>query len=398
MRQKRKIEYLVGKNSKLNRTFEPFNLLVINFLDDFSKSLDNKFNNQKYPDLKALSFFCRKKNILNLKDKHFNHGTVRFGLGLLFHITPSNIPTNFAYSLIFGLITGNSNIVKVPSKKFEEIIHIIKSLNKTLKKKKFKKIKDMITILRYGSENEKLTQEYSLKCDARLIWGGDETINNIKKFATKPKNIDVPFSDRYSISLINSDKILKLTKSDLTNLVKNFYNDTYVVDQNACSSPHLILWSGKSKKISKKKFWDQLNQLIKIKYISPLISTVDNYSRLVTEIIKNKNIKSYKSFSKSLYVITLNKIYPNLFLEKPKWGFFFECDIKNFDNLSFVTDKRLQTLTYYGFEKKFLKNYFSKKNFNGIDRIVPFGQALNINLIWDGYDLTKILSREVEIK
>ena len=256
----------------------------------------------------------------------------------------------------------------------------------------------MITILRYGSENEKLTQEYSLKCDARLIWGGDETINNIKKFTTKPKNIDIPFSDRYSISLINADKILKLTKSDLANLVKNFYNDTYVVDQNACSSPHLILWSGKSKKVSKQKFWDQLDQLIKKRYMSPLISTVDNYSRLVTEIIKNKNIESHKSFSKSLYVITLKKIYPNLFLEKPKWGFFFVCDIKNFDNLSFVTNKRLQTLTYFGFEKKFLKDYFSKKNFNGIDRIVPFGQALNINLIWDGYDLTKILSREIEIK
>tara|TARA_Y100000996_G_C22554225_1_gene654904 strand:- start:225 stop:1421 length:1197 start_codon:yes stop_codon:yes gene_type:complete len=398
MYKKTNIEYLVGKNSKLDRTFEPFNLLVINFLDDFSKSLDSKFNNQRYPDLKALSFFCRKKNILNLKYKHFTHGTVRFGLGLLFHITPSNIPTNFAYSLIFGLISGNSNIVKVPSKKFEEIIQIIKSLNKILKKKKYNKIKDMITILRYGSENEKLTQEYSLKCDARLIWGGDETIDNIKKFTTKPKNIDIPFSDRYSISLINSDKILKLTNSDLANLVKNFYNDTYVVDQNACSSPHLILWQGKSKKIPKQKFWEQLNQLIKTKYMSPLISTVDNYSRLATEIIKNKNIKSYKSFSKSLYVITLKKIYPNLFLEKPKWGFFFECDIKNFDNLSFVTNKRLQTLTYYGFEKKFLKNYFSKKNFNGIDRIVPFGQALNINLIWDGYDLIKILSREIEIK
>ena len=153
----------------------------------------------------------------------------------------------------------------------------------------------MITILRYGSENEKLTQEYSLKCDARLIWGGDETINNIKKFTTKPKNIDIPFSDRYSIlSLINADKILKLTKSDLANLVKNFYNDTYVVDQNACSSPHLILWSGKSKKVSKQKFWDQLDQLIKKRYMSPLISTVDNYSRLVTEIIKNKNIESTK--------------------------------------------------------------------------------------------------------
>ena len=57
-----------------------------------------------------------------------------------------------------------------------------------------------------------------------------------------------------------------------------------------------------------------------------------------------------------------------------------------------------KTLTYFGFSKKFIKTFFERNNFNGIDRVVPFGQALNINLIWDGYDLTKILSREVEIK
>ena len=38
-------------------------------------------------------------------------------------------------------------------------------------------------------------------------------------------------------------------------LAQNFYNDTYAVDQNACSSPHLMLWKGKSKIIAKKKFW-----------------------------------------------------------------------------------------------------------------------------------------------
>ena len=26
---------------------------------------------------------------------------------------------------------------------------------------------------------------------------------------------------------------------------------------------------------------------------------------------------------------------------------------------------------------------------HGIDRIIPIGQALNINLIWDGYDIIK---------
>ena len=42
-------------------------------------------------------------------------------IGLVFHITPSNIPTNFAYSLLFGLLTGNSNIIKVPTKIFPQI-------------------------------------------------------------------------------------------------------------------------------------------------------------------------------------------------------------------------------------------------------------------------------------
>ena len=68
-------------------------------------------------------------------------------------------------------------------------------------------------------------------------------------------------------------------------------------------------------------------------------------------------------------------------------------------NLNYIINKNLQTITYFGFSKNFLIKYFGKKNLNkGIDRVVPIGQALNIDLIWDGYDLTKILSREIEIK
>ena len=62
-------------------------------------------------------------------------------MGLIFHITPSNVPTNFAYSLIFGLLTGNSNFVKVPTKKFEEITIICEAINKILFKENIKKLK-----------------------------------------------------------------------------------------------------------------------------------------------------------------------------------------------------------------------------------------------------------------
>jgi len=398
MKFDKNIEYLIGKEAKLDSFLEPFSPKIIKFLDDLSKLLDNKFNNKNFPDLKALSFFCRKNNILSLKIKHQNNDTIRFGLGLLFHITPSNIPTNFAYSLIFGLITGNSNIVKVPSKNFDEIEIICKSINYILNKKKHFQIKNMIAVVKYYSDNQLFTKNFSAICDARLIWGGDKTITDIKKFETKAKNIDIPFADRYSISLINADKFLKLSNHKVKNLIKNFYNDTYSVDQNACSSPHLILWQGKFITKAKNKFWLYLDNLVREKYNSPLISTIDNYSKLVSELIKNKNIHSYKSFSKSLYVITLKKIHPKFFIEKTKWGFFYECNIKNLKNINYVSNRSLQTLTYFGFSKKFIKTFFETNNFNGIDRVVPIGQALNINLIWDGYDLTKILSREVDIK
>ena len=392
------IQYLVGKNAKLDIFFEPFNLRITNFLDDLSKLLDNDFNNKNYPDLKALSFFCRKKNILNLKEKHQDEGIIRYGLGLLFHITPSNIPTNFAYSLIFGLISGNSNIVKIPSKKFDEITIICNSINQILKKKNHLLVKDMISIVRYYSNNDYLTKKFSAISDARLIWGGNKTINDIKNFDTKPKCIDIPFADRYSVSLINSDKFLKLPEYKVINLIKNFYNDTYAVDQNACSSPHLVLWNGKFNIKAKKKFWSYLNTLVEKKYDPPLISTVDNYSKLASEIIKNKNIKLFKNFNKSLYVITLKKLYPELYIEKTKWGFFYECDIDNLSNIKFVVNRSLQTLTYCGFSKNFLQTLFRKNTFKGIDRVVPIGQALNIDLIWDGYNLPNILSRQIEIR
>ena len=77
-------------------------------------------------------------------------------------------------------------------------------------------------------------------------------------------------------------------------------------------------------------------------------------------------------------------------------GIFFECEIRNLEEIINFSNRNLQTLTYFGFSKKELNNFF-KKNMHGIDRIIPIGQALNINLIWDGYDIIKILSREIDI-
>ena len=147
----KKIIYLVGNKKFKQEPFEPFSLEVCKFLDIFSKRLSALKEIKKYPDLKSLSFWCRKKNILKFKneEKDLNF---KIGLGLVFHITPSNVPTNFAYSLIFGLLSGNSNVIKVPSRKFKQIEIICKILKKLLLKFSF--LKGRITIVRYQDNNK----------------------------------------------------------------------------------------------------------------------------------------------------------------------------------------------------------------------------------------------------
>lgn len=47
------------------------------------------------------------------------------------------------------------------------------------------------------------------------------------------------------MSILNADIIASISCQNLKTLVLNFYNDTYIMNQNACASPHLIIWSGK---------------------------------------------------------------------------------------------------------------------------------------------------------
>ena len=391
--ENKKLEFLTKNQNLSSAAQHPYCNEVCKFLGDLSKKLDVKKMNQEFPDIKALSFWCRKANIENLKKKYISNET-RLGLGIIFHITPSNIPTNFMYSLIFGLLTGNSNIVKVPSKKFKQIDFICSKINELLKKK-YKSLSKRISIIRY-KDNDELTESISLQCNARLIWGGDKTINAIRKIDLNPRALELTFSDRYSISVIDTKSLNK--KNKCARLVERFYNDTFVVDQNACSSPQLILWHGKENKKIQEKFWNLLADLVSKKYLPPETSIIEKYNQLCENIISLKNINSYKIYNKLVYVVSLNNLDKDIYKLRGKWGYFYEFNIDNLEELKKTVNTKFQTLSYYGLSKSYLENFFRNTNLEGIDRVVPIGQALDINLFWDGYDINKILTRIIDIR
>ena len=53
-------------------------------------------------------------------------------------------------------------------------------------------------------------KKFSMKCNARLIWGGDKTINNIRNLELNERALDITFADRYSFCIIDSIKISKI--------------------------------------------------------------------------------------------------------------------------------------------------------------------------------------------
>ena len=90
------------------------------------------------------------------------------------HITPSNVPTNFAYSMVFGLLSGNNNIIRLPSKNFLQVEVLCNILKKLSKKKIYKIIFNRLLLIKYDN-SDLISSELSEIVEARIIWGGDNT-------------------------------------------------------------------------------------------------------------------------------------------------------------------------------------------------------------------------------
>ena len=92
------LTYLVGNDNIKVIPLAPYSELACDFLNDLSAELRNNKANNVYPDVIAFAFWCRKSNILSLKEQ-FKDNNIRLGRGLVFHITPSNVPVNRALPL-----------------------------------------------------------------------------------------------------------------------------------------------------------------------------------------------------------------------------------------------------------------------------------------------------------
>lgn len=391
------INYLVGGVGGDSSPLVPFGDLQNEFLNTLSDHLRKSPEANRYPDVLTYAFWCRKGNILRLRDE-MKDGRYRLGLGNVFHIAPSNVPVNFAFSYAFGLLAGNVNYVRVPSKNFPQVDIICESIKAVLEKPEYRDLQPYSHFFRYGHQKE-ITDEISARCQGRLIWGGDTSIREIRKSLLPIRAVDIAFADRYSICCLGAKGLLAISDSDLERLATGFYNDTYLMDQNACSSPHLVVWLGTEPAVeqAKERFWSALGRMVHQKYELSFKAAVDKYTLFCENAIELKDIEKVAIKDTSLFRIDLRSLPSNIESIRGHSGYFYEYTTDNLDTIAKIITPVYQTLTYAGVEKQILIDFVIKNRLGGIDRIVSVGRALEMGIVWDGQNMIQSLSRIIDV-
>lgn len=393
MKEINNIEWLHGSMEVLaERPLVPFAEDVIEELDTLSKALMKDPASRQFPDVVTFAFFCRQGNLMKLKENSllstFNF-QLRLGRGLIFHIAPSNVPVNFAYSVVAGLLAGNTNVVRVSQKQFPQVDIILKHMREIEMKR--------LAVVRYPHESN-ANEVFSAMCDVRVIWGGDATIATIRQNILPPRAFDICFADRYSLAAINADKLIadQLNTEHLDQLAERFYNDTYLFDQNACSAPHLVVWTGNHVEGAKKLFWNAVQRVTEQKYQFQDVMAVDKLTALYKQACAMPT-HNEETKNNILRRVEIDALPQDIDSFRCAGGYFTEYTAQSLDEIAPIVNDKYQTLAYYGFTQQELADFVLCNHLTGIDRIVPFGETTAFSLTWDGMNLIERMSRIIDI-
>lgn len=367
----------------------PFSEPVMVFLDTFSRQVMQDKEAKNWPDVVSLGFWCRRASVEKMRAGS-GELTHRIGRGVAFHIAPGNVAANFAYSLFTGLLSGNANIVRLPGRDHPQVAVILRLMDEALRREPT--LVPYICLVRYDRQ-QAINDALSAICDTRIIWGGDETIARIRRSPLHARALDISFSDRYSIAIIDADSYL--AHPEKTQLAQAFYNDTLLNDQNACSSPSLVVWTGKETAAARTLFWQNFHTLAERRYPLEPVMAVEKRARLCVLSTQYPGVKKVSDESNLLVRVELPVLDDSVLALRGNCGFFMEYVANSLDEINAVCGERCQTLASFGIEQDTLSAWLSRARPKGVDRIVPFGRTLDFTLNWDGYDLISLLTRKI---
>lgn len=368
----------------------------VEFLAALSRALLAQPRVRALPDLMTFAFWSRRANLV--KSAESFQGPLRMGLGLSFHICPANVPINSAFSMAFGLLAGNTCVVRLPSKPSESLDLFVEAVRGLLDGPHQALAQELV--LTHFQRDDDVNRFWLSVADGRIFWGGDETVQHMRSLPSRAHSREVAFSDRYSLCVIAPQAVLGLDDAGLEALAVALFNDLYRMDQAACSSPQLVVWVGAAPAVAsaKQRLWPAVVRVAKARYQLQAVQVIDKLVEACRHAVNNEQVKDVERHSNLLYRIELSGVSAHQDDRRGHFGTIHEVTFDSLGPLAPIVNERYQTLTYFGLSPKIIQEFIVSSRLRGIDRVVPIGNALNMGLVWDGYDLIASLSRLVDIQ
>jgi hypothetical protein len=375
---------------------QPYSDEVIGFCATFAHELARRARGM--PELQALAFWMRKAELHRLREDFRALCTTEVLLmprGMVFHVPPANVDTIFVYAWLLAVLAGNSNVVRLPSRESQRTELILDVLTEVAARKEHATLAGNTLMLRYGHD-EQVTAALSRIADVRVIWGGDATVAEIRRFGIPPHALELTFPSRSSLAAIDAEYYNRLDEAGRESIAERFFNDSYWFDQLGCSSPRLVCWVGSEQnaKHASRVFFEHLSGVVSRKgYRADTATAIDKLTYACRAVL-DQPVTEVRWLSNEVAVLPLERFVATDDAFSGA-GTFYQLRCDRLVDLASCIGRRDQTLGHEGFGADELRNFAITLNGRGIDRMVPIGDALTFNRFWDGNDLLQAFTRRV---
>jgi hypothetical protein len=372
-----------------------FDTTILSFIQTLSACLLKDPQSKALPELVALGFWLRRANIKNMmaiNSVGINKSSrgINKALGTVLHFTPANVDTMFVYSWVCSLLLGNNNVVRVASAKSQTKNVLLELLDRVMSQAEHTDIAKRNAFITYHKESA-YSAAFSLQADARVIWGGDYSVNAIRALPCKPRCRDISFADRYSAALINGDALH--TEQQITRLATMLWKDTEPHAQQACSSPRVVFWLGDAG--LQQQVFEQIDTLAQSQ---ELVANQLNNHLVTSQLLQSDGTTAKPLVQNRICALPVSCLNEKMLAWHSGSGLFLVYQLDSVEQLTVLVDEKLQTLSYWEVEQDSLLKLVQNPSIQGLDRVVPVGQALDFSPEWDGYNLMNELSRHIVVK
>lgn len=376
----------------------PFSAPLREFVSEFSKRIFALPQLREHPELATLGHWFRGAAVNQLSQRLSGRPSeLNLARGLVFHLAPANVDVLFAYAWLMSVLSGNTNIARLsqkPSTQRDALVSILRAMHH---EGLHPQVLERAVLLTYAHDDT-TTSQISRHCHSRIIWGGDATVAKIRSLPIAPLAVELAFPDRFGIAVVRAASLTSSNDIEIEELARRFCNDVLWFGQQACSSPRCVYWVGTAVEVAvaKARFWP---------VVRAQASQIEDEPAALMARVTDANLlaalghRVHSPDSMGLYPLRLETGHADGDIREIQsgHGLVVEVDLQELHDLAAQLDDRDQTLVQHGFSIDDLGAFLSALGNRAVDRVVPFGRALDFHPVWDGNDLLDVLTRKITL-